>query len=187
MYHSITFGETGATKNTWTNWKLMPESPPVVSSPTPKTDYVDIPGRAKGPIDMSKLPFNRQTYERVTGSWTFAMLDDYWNTPDPRAVYNEIRGWLQGRRTRMTLDDESNYIYYGLFTADAPSLGMGPFVIKINYDIEPVRYNLDGTADLTWLTDVSSWIDSGGGPILPPDVPAYIVPITDEEINNLFD
>ena len=34
MNHSITFGAGNNTRNTWTNWKLLPESPPVVPPPT---------------------------------------------------------------------------------------------------------------------------------------------------------
>ena len=91
MGYSITFGEGNATRNTWTNWKLMPESPPVIPPPTPKTNYVDIPGRKAGPIDMTRIPFNRTSYDRISGSWDFILYEDYWTTPDPLATYNTVR------------------------------------------------------------------------------------------------
>lgn len=159
MHHSITFGDVqNNTRNTWTDWKLMPESPPVVPSPKPKTNYVDIPGRARGPIDASSLPFGRHTYERMTGSWLFVMCDDYWNTPNPRAVFNTVRGWLHGRRTKVQLEDEPGFYYYGMLTVEAPKLGQGPFALQIGFDLEPVRYTSNGSIDTTWLADASSWV-----------------------------
>ena len=183
MGYSITFGIEQNCRNTWTDWKLVPESPPVIPSPKPKTNYVDIPGRAKGPLDLSKEPFDRQTYERITGTWTFVMYEDYWNTPNRNLLVNQIRGWLHGRVTRMKLEEEPNFLYYGRFTMEPPKAGMGPFAVQIGFDLEPVRFNLDGTADMTWLTDVADWAESG--PIIPPE--GYgITPISDEQIHDLF-
>lgn len=180
MNHSITFGAGNKTRNTWTNWKLLPESPPVVPPPKPKTNYVDIPGRIKGPLDMTKVPFNRQPYERITGSWNFVMCDDYWHNANRASGFESIRSWLHGRVTRMKLlDDDPNHLYYGRFTVDPPSSGVGPFVVRINFDLEPLRYNLDDSADVTWLPDVQDWIDSG-------DLPEGIESITDEEIHAFF-
>ena len=180
MNHSILFGGGNDTRDTWTNWKLLPESPPVVPPPKPKTNYVDIPGRIKGPLDMTKVPFNRQGYERITGSWNFVMCDDYWHNANRATGFENIRKWLHGRVTRMKLvDDDPNHLFYGRFTVDPPSSGMGPFVVRINFDLEPLRYNLDNSADANWLPDVQDWIDSG-------DLPEGIESISDAEINALF-
>ena len=181
MNHSITFGDGNNTRNTWTNWKLIPGSPPAVDPPTPKTNFIEIPGRIKGPYDASTIPFNRQTFERITGSWQFVMADDYWNTPNPRQVHAEIRRWLHSVRTKMVLEDEPGFFYYGLFTVEASDFSQGPFTIEISYDIEPVRYNSNGTADTTWIPEASSWV------VDPPFVPGTVTPITDAEINDLFD
>lgn len=187
MGYSITFGKGSDAKNTWTDWKLLPESPPTVPSPKPKTNYVDIPGRAKGPLDMSKAPFNKQIYERITGSWTFVMHQDFWNTPNRKTGFEAIRKWLHGRVTRMKLEEDPAHLFYGRFTVDPPNSDRAPFAFQIGYDLEPVRYNTDGTADLDWLVDVTSWIDSGDGPVLPPDGTIYVVTsITDADIRALF-
>ena len=156
MYHSITFGEGNNTRNTWTNWSLMSESPPIVPTPKPKTNYVDIPGRITGPIDASLVPFNRRTYERITGSWVFVMRDDYWHDANPRATYEAVRGWLHGQIKKIVLEDEPGKYYYGMLTVEAPKTAVGPFALQIDYDLEPVRYNVNGTIDTTWLADLSS-------------------------------
>lgn len=181
MGYSITFGTGNTTRNTWTNWKLLPESPPVVPPPKPKTNYVDIPGRARGPLDMSQIPFNRLNYERIIGSWNFIISDDYWHKANRKTAYENIRGWLHGKTTRMVLEEDVTHFFYGRFTVDAPNSGAGPFVIRITYDLEPLRYNVsNNTADTTWLPDVEaiSWSSSG----LIDD----ITPIQDSEIHNLF-
>ena len=179
MGYSITFGAGNDTRNTWTNWKLLPESPPVIPAPKPKTNYVDIPGRVLGPLDMTTVPFNRQTYERITGSWNFVLCDDYWHDADRKTAFNTIRSWLHGRVTRLVLEEDQSHRYYGRFTVDPPNSNVGPFVIRINYDLEPLRRNADDSPDASWLPDVQSWIDAG-------DLPEGIESITDSEINTLF-
>ena len=182
MHHSITFGdEVNGTKNTWTDWELIPGSPPAIDSPSPKTNFIDIPGRIKGPYDASLIPFNHQTFERITGSWEFVMCDDYWHTPNPRSTHAAIRGWLHGKRTKIVLEDEPNYFYYGLITVAPPEYSQGPFIVEISYDIEPVRYNSDGSVDTGWIPDSASWSED------PPFIPETIVPITNDEIDDLFD
>jgi len=155
MYHSMTFGDGQNTRNTWTNWNLISESPPIIPSPKPKTNYVEIPGRIFGPIDASQIPFNEQTYERITGSFVFLMRDDYWHDANPRATYDEVRGWLHGRRTKVILEDQPQYYFYGLFTVEAPKTDKGPFALQIDYDLEPLRYRVsDDMIDPTWINGV---------------------------------
>lgn len=151
MYYSITFGEGNNTRNTWTNWNLIPESPPVIPSPKPKTNYIDIPGRLRGPLDASLIPFGTQTYERITGSWVFVMRDDYWYTPNRKQIADTVRSWLHGKRTKIVFEDDPNHYYYGLFTVDCQNSAKGPFSVQIGYDLEPVRYNTNGTVDTSWI------------------------------------
>ena len=168
---SITFGLT-ETRNTWNDWKLKPESPPMVPAPKPKTNYIDVPGRSKGPVDMTKVPFGRQTYERISGTWTFVIQDNYWVDADPRATCEAVRGWLHGRVTRMVLEEDPTHIYYGRFTVETPNRGIGPFAIQINYDLEPCRYLANGDIDTSWVSDASEWIDSRINPIPDADIHA---------------
>ena len=149
MYFSLTFGDT---KNTWTDWGLIPSSPPVVPPPSPNLNLVEIPGRIKGPIDLSMALTGRITYQRISGSWTF--LKDDWRAQDRLDLYESLRGGLHGRETTVRLEEDSDHYFKGRFTVSQPQTGTGPMQIIIGYDLEPVRYNNNGTVDESW---VSNW------------------------------
>ena len=48
MYYSLTFTVNGVEKNTWSDWNMIPSTPPMIPAPEPNTNYVDIPGRSGG-------------------------------------------------------------------------------------------------------------------------------------------
>lgn len=151
--YSLTFrGANGNTKNTWTDWSLIPESPPVVSPPQPVTNLVDIPGRKLGPIDLSTAVFGKIVYQRVTGTWNF--LCEPVNANTRKNMYETVRKWLHGRLTTVVLAEDPNHCYKGRFTVSAPTSNVYPIRIAIGYDLEPVRYALDGvTLDTSYLSD----------------------------------
>lgn len=153
-YYSITFtdaNDSSSSKNTWTDWKLVPESPPVIPAPKPKDNFVEIPGRLKGPIDMSRAVFNRLTYERNEFDINFAIYEDYWTTPNANSKYNTIRSWLHGKNVKITLEEDGNHYYIGRCTVAPPNRDKTPFVIKISFNLEPVRYNTNGNVDSSWI------------------------------------
>ncbi len=152
MYFSITFGAEPDMKNTWEDWKLIPATPPMIEPPEPNLNFVEIPGRAEGPIDMSKYPFGRITYQRISGSWNFL------TEPEGHAkrveLYESIRRWLHGRTTSIVLEEDPDHYYRGIFTVSPVSTGNGPNQITISYNLEPLRYNVeDDTVDSSWVSD----------------------------------
>lgn len=152
MYFSITFGAEPDMKNTWEDWKLIPAAPPMIEPPEPNLNFVEIPGRAEGPIDMSKYPFGRITYQRISGSWNFL------TEPEGHAkrveLYESIRRWLHGRTTSIILEEDPDHYYWGIFTVSPVSTGNGPNQITISYHLEPLRYNVeDDTVDSSWVSD----------------------------------
>lgn len=154
MYFSITFGEEPETKNTWEDWKLIPATPPMIEAPEPNLNMVEIPGRTAGPIDLSKYPFGKITYQRIIGSWSF--LTEPESHAQRVTLYESIRRWLHGRTTRIILEEDPEHYYRGIFTVSPISTGSGPNQITISYNLEPVRYNvLDDTADSSWVSDWS--------------------------------
>ena len=146
MYYSLTFGKE---KNTWADWGLIATSPPMVPAPQPNKNMVTIPGRHAGPIDLSREPFGVLTYPRITGNWEFIREEE--RKMDRSDTYEMVRRWLHGRTTTVILEDDPFHDYQGVFTVGEPESGPNTIGIKIAYDLEPVRYNLDGTEDETFL------------------------------------
>lgn len=149
MYYSLTFnGE----KNTWTHWQLIPGTPPMIQPPEPVTNLVDIPGRRLGPIDLTLFPFNRATYKRINGAWDF-----YRDTTHPTMrveMYEEIRRYLHGKTCTVSLEEDPLHYFRGRFIVGVPRNSAGPTQIQIGYDLEPVRFNQNGTIDDTWVTGI---------------------------------
>lgn len=147
MYYSLTFAK--GEKNTWADWGLIATAPPMIPPPQPNTNFVNIPGRREGPIDLSTLPFGALTYPRIKGNWEFiAMEDDNRTRFD---LYEEIRKWLHGRTTEVQTEDDPLHYFRGFFVIGEPSSGENTVGFKIGYDLEPIRYNMDDTEDESFL------------------------------------
>lgn len=150
MYYSLTFDSIeGTAKNTWVDWGLIPTSPPMIPPPQPNKNLANIPGRKAGPIDLSREPFGYLTYPRITGTWEFMKEETSLTTR--ASTYETIRTWLHGRTTTVITEDDPTHYYQGIFTIDMPESGANTVGIKINFDLEPLRYNLNGTEDTNYL------------------------------------
>ena len=111
MYHSITFQDlSGNSRNTWTDWHLIPSSRPVVAQAGVSSTLTEIPGRKDGPVDNSKLLTGRLQYSNRSGSFEFLVDNDheYWET-----IRSKIVDFLHGKRMRVILEDDPDYYYEG--------------------------------------------------------------------------
>lgn len=139
MYHSVTFGD----KNTWTDWKLVPTSRPVVAPPEPKIKTVDIPG-GDGVIDLTESLTGYPVFGRRTGSFEFIVLNDYHQPVDTveewHVTYSKIMNYLHGRQMEMSLEDDPNYWYEGRFKVDSWNSDKNYSTITISYDVEPYKW-----------------------------------------------
>lgn len=79
MFHSIKIGtrvnRIGQWVDTWETLGLIPTSPPVVSVPAAKTNWVEIPGRS-GAVDLTETVTGSVQYGMRSGSWNFVMVND---------------------------------------------------------------------------------------------------------------
>ena len=150
--YSLTFAMSNdltTEKNTWTDWGLIPDSPPMINPPEPDTKFVDIPGRKRGPIDVTTMLIGDVCYKRTSGSWNFYREIGSVNTR--RIVYNAILSFLHGRKGKVMLEEDPDHYYWGRFTVTLPKSIKNPMSISINYDLEPVRYNVsDDSIDTTY-------------------------------------
>lgn len=151
MYYSLTFRINGSEKNTWEDWGLIPSTPPMIPPPEPNLNYVDIPGRSGGPLDLTGIPFGKMTYKRMTGSWTF--YKEPYNKHTRRLLYEELIQYFTGKAGRVKLEEDPNHYYYGRFSVGVPKTATGPIQFTIAYDLAPIRYNSDHTVDTTYASE----------------------------------
>lgn len=162
MDYYLTFTVSGVSKNTWTDWHMVPSTPPMIPPPEPNTRYVDIPGRSNGSLDVTMIPFNKITYKRVTGSWTF------YREPDDKytrmELYGILRSYFLGKVGTVTLSEDSTHYFVGRFNVGVPKTSVGPIEFTISYDLEPTRYNVsDNSVDATYASPTGGGYAGSGG------------------------
>lgn len=145
MYYSLTFtNSSGEKKNTWADWRLIPSSPPQVEPPEPYTNFVEVPGRAGGPIDLTEALTGAPSFQMSEGTWDFIADDEALPRP---ILFQELKKFLHGQRLRMELEEDPYHYYEGRFGVASPRTGRGSNIYSISYNISPVRYKMDGTAE----------------------------------------
>ena len=141
QYHSITIGAY----NTWTNWRLIPASRPVVNPPEIKTNFVEVPG-ADGVLDFTEALDSKIHYKQREGSWEFLVCHEKINNYNWATLWHDILNAVHGKRNQIILMDEwvdggsDNRFYVGRvwlnsFTSDAAHSR-----IVFDYNLEPFRY-----------------------------------------------
>lgn len=144
MYHSLTITVGGTSKNTYTDWHLVPKVRPVFNPPKPKTHYIDIPG-GDGSIDLTDTLAGRPVYANREGNIEFLVLNDYamegpstYNWID---VYTEVMQFLHGKKATVVLEDEPTYYYVGRLTVDNWTTNNDWSTISVSYSLEPYKYS----------------------------------------------
>lgn len=158
MYHSITFGTLtlgndgkfvpASNRNTWDDWFLIPSSKPIVAQSSVETNFVSIPGRKDGPIDLSEYLTGGIVYGPRSGSFEFYIDNDheYWET-----IRMRIASYLHGKRMKMCLEDDPDFYYEGRFSLTQMTSEAITDKITINYAVGPYKYRIKD--DLPWLWD----------------------------------
>lgn len=165
MFHSVIFGN----KNTWDDWHLYPASRPVISMPTQKINYIDIPG-GNGGMDFSEILTKYPIYNYREGNLEFIVENGYGDL-DNR--YTEIANYLHGIKMDMRLEDDPDYFYQGRFSVIdwTPTKTANRSVIKIGYKLDPYKYYKDETEITVNSTSASEWttvkIEAGRMPVCP--------------------
>lgn len=118
--YSITFryliGGSEVTRNTWTDYKLIPKSRPFVAPPSVKTTYLDIPG-LNGKLDFTDSLLGRPGFGNRSGSWEFIFSGDYnpgytGKSPIDALVF-QLRKDLNGNMMNVILEGDPGYFYRG--------------------------------------------------------------------------
>lgn len=139
--------------DTFDDWRIVPESRPLVSPPEVKTEYVEIPG-ADGSLDYTEA-LSGIKYNNREGSWTFYVLNVLsglsgsfmsWNE-----LYSLIMKTVHGKRKRVVLESDPEYYYTGRIFVDQWNSDKDYSKITLKYIMDPWKYPINTTANRDWL------------------------------------
>lgn len=114
---------------------------PEISPPTPKTRFVDVPGK-DGALNLSKVLTGHTMYNRRTMQLEFAILAPRMMWPD---VHSEIMDALHGMEMSIILDDDQEYMYTGTLAVEAYDPGKVTSGVTITADLDPYKKRLTDT------------------------------------------
>lgn len=124
--------------HSYKDFGLVPTSKPVVNLPSPKLEYLDIPGR-QGEIDITESLTGEVVYEMRTGSFEFIVSDiEKW-----QEVYRKLLSTVHGKRTNLILDTEKDYVYQkGRLWVSEFKSDKNYSLITLDYKLDPYKYRL---------------------------------------------
>lgn len=131
-------GVTFGTKHSYRDWGLLLKSRPVISPPSPKTVYVDIPG-SDGVIDLTESLTGDVKFDNRTIKCEFVVLDARNRWSD---IYSEIMDYLHGQRIRVRLDEDPTYYYEGRLQVNEWKSDKVTSTITIEGDVEPYKMEM---------------------------------------------
>lgn len=123
----------------------MLKSPPKISSPEPKTHYVDIPG-AHGAMDLTKALTGKVQYHNRKIELEFITTA---GREDWSAVYSDILSELHGQMKEITLDEDPTHYYKGRVKVGDPEWdNVKAVTLKMTAEVEPFKRNHEGAVML---------------------------------------
>lgn len=155
IYFSIKFSDPDGSNeiDTYENWRIVPESRPLISPPEVKTEYVEVPG-ADGALDYTEA-LSGIKYKNREGNWSFYVLNELsglggsfmkWNE-----LYSLVMKTVHGKRKRIWLESDPDYYYTGRIFVDQWSSNKDYSKITLKYIIDPWKYPVATTATYDWL------------------------------------
>lgn len=147
-YTTAGFGATINGKHTLRDYGLSISNTNIVAEPTPKTNYVDIPGSSYR-LDLLEALTGRVEYNSRTLTFSLGgfMGADKWS-----AFYRDLLNTYQGKEVKVVLDQEPEYYYQGRATLSdfTRSQQLGTFTLTV--DADAYKYDIT-SSDEDWLWD----------------------------------
>lgn len=139
MMNGVIFGS----KHSYRDWGLILKSRPVISPPSPKTVYIDIPA-SDGILDLTESLTGDVKYENRTITFEFAVLDarNRWSN-----VYSEILDFLHGQHMKIILDEDPTYYYVGRLKVNEWMSDKKTSTIRIEGTVEPYKLETFSSLD----------------------------------------
>lgn len=165
IYFSIKFSDPDGknTIDTYDDWRIVPETRPLIEPPEVKTEYVEVPG-ADGALDYTEALAGIK-YKNREGSWTFYVLNELANLGGSymrwNQLYSLIMSTIHGKRKRIWLESDPEYYYTGRLFVDNWKSNKDYSKITLKYIIDPWKYPITTTSNRDWL-----WNELFGNTIL---------------------
>lgn len=155
--HSVTFiNEDDVSKNSWTDFLLVPTSRPVVSLPEGQEFTQEIPGR-NGKIDFQNYIVPQTVFKNRIGEFEFLIDHDNDNYRSWTTTKNEIVDFMHGKWLRMILEDEPDFYYEGRFYIKEWKNNSDWSTLTISYDLDPVKKSVIASTD-AWKWDPFNFV-----------------------------
>lgn len=155
--HSVTFiNEDDVSKNSWTDFLLVPTSRPVVSLPEGQEFTQEIPGR-NGKIDFQNYIVPQTVFKNRTGELEFLIDHDNDNYRSWTTTKNEIVDFMHGKWLRMILEDEPDFYYEGRFYIKEWKNNSDWSTLTISYDLDPIKKSVIASTD-AWKWDPFNFV-----------------------------
>lgn len=148
MRYENELGVTFDNKHTYRDYGFFPTSPFVVSPPSAKTNYVEIPN-SDGSLDLTEalsdyLAYNDREYEQQ-----FKYIGDRKRWPQ---LYSDFLNDVQGRLINIVSDEDLEYFWFGRVHADSVEHNGDHVYITLKGQFEPYKYEKYSSTD-EWLWD----------------------------------
>ena len=137
--------------------------------PEVQANYVDVPGRVDGPLDMTEALFGEPLYGQRTQTLVF-YIDPYYTTFTFLQTIAKFKTLLHGKKVKFMLPFDENYTYTGRWNmtswkADAFNSKKG--TIEFSVTSEPYKYKKTLTFSMHRAKAIEFNLPSGMRPVCP--------------------
>lgn len=156
----IKFGDV----HTWARWGLVLHAK-TINPPTPRTDYVQIPGR-DGAVDMSDALTGRVMYDNRTVTFNFLLVDGKYS--EREEIIADIINTLHGKKFDIITDDRPDLYFVGRCSVKTFTNDKAYGSITVDCTCDPYRYAVNEIIRPYKAGNTSSYcINRGNKPIIP--------------------
>lgn len=134
-------GVTFDDKHSYWEWGLMLKKAPEITTPEPKTYYVDILG-AHGQMDLTEALSGKVQYKDRQIKLEFISMAgrEEWS-----AIYSAILTEIHGLVKEIRLDDDQMHIYKGRVTVGTPMWENECVTLPVAVEAQPFKKSIDGS------------------------------------------
>lgn len=139
MIYGVAFGD----RHSLRDWQLLLSRRPEISPPSPKTNYIDIPG-GDGSLDLTESLTGDVQYQTRMIKFTFATIKPRRQWAD---LYSDIQDCIHGQQMKIILDEAPDYYYIGRVTVNQWESSEKYSTIAVDAEVDPYKYELAGSLE----------------------------------------